>query len=117
MAEPFLCFGQPCFSPIASLKMCSGLSQTPSASSAAPGRQPERLQLFRQTKKRGIEAITLPPVTLPFALSPVPASSPALGTASRRHGEASWGLRKVTLAAGRTAPGSAGERTVQEQLR
>lgn len=117
MAEPFLCFGESCFSTVASFKMRSGVSQTPTARSAALGRWPERLQLFRQTKKRRTEAVTLPPIALPFALSPVPASSPALGTASQRHGEASWCLRKVRLAAGRTAPGSAGDQIAEEQLR
>ena len=72
MAEPFLCFGESCFSPVASFKMRSGLSQTSTARSAALGRCPERLQLFRQTNKRRIEAVTLSPITFPFAL-PLPA--------------------------------------------
>lgn len=60
MAEPFLSFGESLFSPVVSFKMRSGLSQTPTARSAALGRWPESLQLFRQTKKRRIEAVILP---------------------------------------------------------
>lgn len=37
MAEPIPCFGEPWFSAVASFKMRSGLSQTPTARSAALG--------------------------------------------------------------------------------
>lgn len=113
MAELFLCFGESCFSPVASFEMCSWLSQTPTARSAALGMWPERLQLFRQMKKRTETLSFLPSLSLLL----YPCQLTSTGNSIRRHREASWCLRKVMLAASRMAPGSAGDQMVEEQLR